>query len=70
VMAQITQCLGAHGASIASVVQREQQEGETTAVVIITRPVVAANFVEACAELEALDIVSGAVVSLPIEDIE
>ena len=69
VMAQITQCLGNHGVSIASVIQREQAEGAETAVVLITRPTSSVEFVQACAELEDLSIVTGPVVYLPIEDL-
>ena len=70
VRAQVTQRLGEHGVSIASVVQREQTTRDRVAVLIVTQPVPTHEFRAALDELRALDIVTGDVVHLPIEDLK
>ena len=68
VMANITKVLGDHGISIEAMIQKEPENQEANAAIImLTTNTVESNMLEAISAIEALDTISGKVVMLRVE---
>jgi homoserine dehydrogenase len=67
-LARVAQILGAHGISIASVLQKESRTEKQVPVIIITHSALEKNFQAALEEIDSLDVVGARTVRLRIED--
>ncbi|NQT91478.1 MAG: ACT domain-containing protein [Lentisphaerae bacterium] len=68
VLARIMGCLGGHGISIASVLQKEESRGEHVPVIVITHEARENDVVRALAEIDTMDVVGDKTIRLRIED--
>ena len=68
VLARVAQVLGQHHISIASMIQKEQNQGDHVPVIVLTHQAVERNFQAALAEIDRLDVVGAKTVRLRIED--
>jgi homoserine dehydrogenase len=69
-LSKVTEILGRHNISIASVIQEERHEGGCVPVVVLTHKAREAEFVKALSEINALDVSGAEPVRLRIEDFE
>ncbi len=70
VLARVAQVLGAHGISIASMIQKEQRAGDHVPVIVLTHRAAERAVREALAEIGGLDVVGSDTVRLRIEDFD
>jgi len=68
VLGRITATIGAHGISIASVLQKGVRAGECVPVVIVTHRASEAELRKALDEIDGMDVVGGPAVRLRIEE--
>ncbi len=69
-LARVATILGAHGISIASMMQKEVRRGGHVPVIVLTHRAVEKSFAAALKEIDALDVVGAQTVRLRIEDFD
>ncbi|WP_074041563.1 homoserine dehydrogenase [Kiritimatiella glycovorans] len=70
VLAKVAEVLGAHGISIASVLQKERREGEYAPVIVLTHKARESRYEAAVEAIRSLEVVGEDIVRLAIEDFD